>query len=513
MTRRFRSLLVAVGFGSGILSTGVLAQEPPPDPVRAAVRLRDAGDMAGAIRLLRARVAQSPDDGDALRLLAQTFYWAKERDSAQSTYERALQRHPQDLQVRLDYARMLVETGGGARARGILVPLASSPAMRPAAETLLGTLEYWGGNLSAAVHHFRAALRADSGAVEARRQWREIAVTTAPWLRATVEAGHDDQPLDRVAPTIEAGWFITPLWSVGVRGRAPWYSAGGNTTVSVPAAEAFASGYIPQLRFETELSGGWTRQAAGGSTFGQIGRVASRIRLGRFVRLGGRAEWRPYLHTVASLETPVMVRELAAVFAVATPSGWLGESSYGRQRYPDANTITSGYAWLLVPLVSRRATVFQLGYSFSGQNAGQSRFVLANPAQPYAPTDPRFSFAGRYAPYYTPDHLTAHAAIGSLTLQSRTTSLTAGGSYAFFARDDAPVFTLAGAPPVVIRTSYRRSLEPWNGRLGLRQVFARDVTVSANAEYTRTAFYRAASLSVQVSYRFGVAAARRVDRF
>jgi hypothetical protein len=209
-----------------------------------------------------------------------------------------------------------------------------------------------------------------------------------------------------------------------------------------------------------------------------------------------------------------MIRELAATFTLSAPGGWLGETSYGQQRYPDANTVSSGYAWLLVPLVSHQPAVFQVGYAFSAQNSTQSRFVLADTAQAFPPADPRFSLAGQYVPYYTPMRLVSHAAIASLVLRSRTgTTFTAGGSYSFFARDDAPVFMRAGAPPTVVRASYRRSSEPWNAHVRLQGLVNRDLALGLTAEYNRTAFYRAGSVRVELVYRFGNAAVRRVDRF
>jgi Flp pilus assembly protein TadD len=490
----------------------VLPQTAGSDPVREAISLRDAGDLPGALRLLSARVAARPSDGEAMRLLAQTLYWSKDLDSARSTYRHALELHPEDVQLRLEYARMLVETRDDSGARAILAPLADSPPARARAETLLGTLAYWEGDFSGATGHFRAALKADPTAAEARRQWREIAALTAPWVRLELEAGHDDQPLDRAAPTIAAGWFVTPLWSFDVRGRPAWYRLGDATTRSVPAGEAMLRGYSPALRLETELAGGMVRRSNPGSTTDWTGRVAARLRLGGPAAVGARIERTPYLNTVASLGTRVMVREIVGLFTLNDPHGWLGEASYGQQHFPDSNTITSGYAWVLAPLTWKRAVALQIGYAFSAQNSLETRFTLADTA--HAPGDPRVSPAGHYTPYFTPDHFISHSAIAAVTLgPSPATTLTANGSVAIHARDDVPSFRVTGAPPAVALVIVRRAVTPWKVRLGFQRTLSHAVTVAANAEHNRTVFYSATTVGLQFTWRFETAAARRVDHF
>src|SRR6266566_9167391 len=99
-----------------------------------AQRLRDAGDFAAAAKLLRVQIAQKPDDGEAARLLAQTLYWLKDIAGAHAIYDTAILRHPEDTTLRLQYARMLAETGEKARARELLTPLLSISATRGEAE-------------------------------------------------------------------------------------------------------------------------------------------------------------------------------------------------------------------------------------------------------------------------------------------------------------------------------------------------------------------------------------------
>jgi len=207
---------------AGVHSKAAFGQASPADPVQAAVELRNAGDLSGAVRLLRIRLTQNPSDPRAIRLLAQTLYWLKDFDQARAVYDTALDRHGNDIDLRIEYARMLVEIREDRTARSLLEPLLDHPGAAALAHTLLGTLDYWDGRITTAASHFRAALKIDSTSVDARRQWGEIAMITAPGGGVGFEAAHEDQTLDRIAPTLHVGVFITRLVSVELRARIDW---------------------------------------------------------------------------------------------------------------------------------------------------------------------------------------------------------------------------------------------------------------------------------------------------
>ena len=94
--------------------TSLVAQAPVQAPQLAeAIQRRDAGDLKGTVAVLQAHLAKNPDDGDALRLLAETLYWQKDFTGASEVSERSLRLHPDDTSLRLQYAQMLIETGHG----------------------------------------------------------------------------------------------------------------------------------------------------------------------------------------------------------------------------------------------------------------------------------------------------------------------------------------------------------------------------------------------------------------
>ena len=92
------------------LPVAARAQESSSDAVAEAVKLRNASDYAASIALLQAHLRAFPNDGEAIRLLAQTQYWAQDFSGAKRTYERALMLHPEDSTLRQQYTQFLAET-------------------------------------------------------------------------------------------------------------------------------------------------------------------------------------------------------------------------------------------------------------------------------------------------------------------------------------------------------------------------------------------------------------------
>ena len=470
------------------------------DTLAEAHRLSAAGDFDSAAKLLRAQIAQKPDDGEAARLLAQTLYWHKDIAGAQAVYDTAVVQHPEDTTLRVQYGRMLAETGKRTRARELLSPLVGISATRVDAETLLGMLAYWDGDLTTARRFFDAALEADLNQEEAKRLLREIQTSTAPWVRVSSSGWHDDQPLNRLALGLETGWFPTPLTKVSARVQPMQYWIDGSPR-TVGESEVALAHYAPRARLETELAAGSVLRTQNGNAWDWTARAVLGFRLPEHLTLRGRIERTPYLYTQASLNIPVMVQTAAGLIHWDDPRGWLGEAAYQQERYPDDNTIRTEYGWLLAPVVHHSGVKIQAGYGLSASNANQSRFVLAQANQPYPPGDPRFNTAGVYAPYYTPSHLITHSAIAAFTLgPSRGVTLHLNGSYAVRATDDAPFYTASSGQAVL--STHPRSFFPWNVRASLAVPLGNGLVLEPTGEAGSTAFYSWVAGGFQITYHF-----------
>ena len=473
------------------------------DPRVEAQRLRNAGNFVGAVSVLRAHLTAHPDDGDAMRLLAETLYWMKDFAGARAVSEQALKVHPEDTELRLQYARMLIETGFGNRAREVLVPV-GSPSTKGRADAILGTLTYWEGDLATADKLLSSAIVSGDTASAIRRIHTNIAVLTAPWINVAPMYQHDDQPIDRKGVSAEAGWFPIPSTSISLHGQGTRLSLGDTATRTVSTAEVDMSHYAAGAHTELDLGVGGVSRSFG-SKSDVIGNAGIAFRTPGHLKIGARASRSAYLATEASLSQSVMTNSGVAYVRLDSPAGWLGETAYQLQRFPDSNTLTSAYVWLLAPVVHSAPLDLQVGYAGAYQNSSESRFSLAHPVQPYLPGDTRFDLSGSYQPYYTPVDLLSHSAIAAITARpSPEATFNAGGSYAFHATETAPVLLAVGttATTTVQRLSYTRHFNPWNAHASMTLNPSTDVSLVANADVFRTGFYTASGASIALAYRF-----------
>lgn len=468
------------------------SQSPaPPGAVAEASRLRDARELAAAAELLERHLAAHPDDADAARMLAQTLYWTGDRAAAGARYEEALRRWPEDPWLRLDYGRMLVETGRGGRAAEVLEPLRGGGPAAAGAEALLATAAYWRGDLTAAARGFRRALRLEPDHAEALRQLGEIRALAAPWVRVGAVHRRDTQPLERSAFSVEAGWHPTPLRALAARVEPQHFGAAGGSDAF--SAEASLRDYRPALRTELEAAAGIVRRGAGlGDEW--TGRLGLGVRLPRGAVVRGAAERAPYFWTVGSLAEPTFTEAVSAALAWDDPAGWMGEAGYALQRFPDDNLLASAHVWLLAPLVRAGGARLSAGYAFGIQDAAESRWVPSAAAG-----------EGVYHPYYTPEMARAHSAVAALALPlGGAARLSVDGSYGFHARERAPALA-----PTEGAASAERGFTPWRARGALSAGAGPGVTLALEGERSRTAFYTLTTVGAGATWRFLPRAARR----
>jgi Tfp pilus assembly protein PilF len=472
---------------------------PSQDQVRDAQRLRDSGQFAAALEALDARLREAPDDADAARMRAQTLYWLKDVGRAREAYAGALARHPQDQRIRIEYARMLAEIGERHAARDLLEPLVRAPHGSAEAQALLGTVLYWDGDLTGAKQLFVEALRKDPAQRDAARQLREIQVLAASWVKVAPAIWHDDQPLDRGGAILEAGWFATPLLSLAVRASPQHYSTDiGRTFWN---SEVELSHFAPSAHLTTHLAAGVIRRPGEQQHVDWTMRAAVGFRTNGGFTVEGRVAREAYLHTLASLETPLMTTTAAGVLNWSRGPGWLGEAAVQRQTFPDENAITSAYGWLLAPVVHGANGQLQAGYAIAAADAREDRFTLANPQQPFHPSDPRFDFTGIYDPYFTPARVLTHSAIAAVTLGKSTGPvLRAGGSYGFHAREDATTFAVLDNS--IVPTIGRTAFTPWTARASVEIPASSSLAFIARAESGRTSYYQWTAASIEMVYHF-----------
>lgn len=137
----------------------------PPDPYPQAVRLHQAGRLAEAEALYRAKLAADPGHAPSLHRLGVLAHQAGRSDIARDLIGRAIAREPGNAQYRTHLALALAALGRGEDA---LSTLAAALALAPSADAHnnLGALLMQAGRAAEAAGHFRAAAALAPGLAE-----------------------------------------------------------------------------------------------------------------------------------------------------------------------------------------------------------------------------------------------------------------------------------------------------------------------------------------------------------
>lgn len=361
------------------------------------------------------------------------------------------------------------------------------------ADLMLAEVLYWQGDFSSAARHFSHILRTEPGNAAARRQLEEIRAVSSPWLRMRADASKDNQPIKRLDGDVDAGFFLTPLWSLGVR-VAPQHAVSGDTTLNQMNARGVLKGYLVAPHVDVELSTGtasWRAAVRGvnrsGSAFIGSGRMA--ILVARNLKAFASVDRAQYAATVASLAAPLTTTTPA--LGLRVDGRWLGEAAAQRTQYPDNNAVNTAYAWLLAPIAIEKEFTLHLGYAFSYQDANQSRYTVA----------------GRYEPYFTPDQELEHSIAGSLvTWQKSGARLQLNGSYAVYGRRTTPSVIFGPGAPGKIGPRFIafgvQHFHPYDIHAATSLPLQKNIALTIDAERIRTSFYQNTRAGAQISIRF-----------
>lgn len=503
------ALVAVLSLGAGPAPAQTSGEVDVPERAR---RLVEQGAYERATVLLAGYLEQHPGRARVRWLRARTLYWQGRPAAARREYGRALEDLPENAALRVDFGRMLAETGRLERAREVLDPAprqAERPTTEADARLLLGKLAYWSGDHGGARRHLSAALRIDPARPEGRRILTEIQRMSAPWLALGAGYRDDSQPLQRRSLTLEAGVPLSPRVELSARATPRQLAAGADRWRSVRAASA-AVGVDWPGPLAARVEAGRLRHAAAGRA-GWTGEGELTARLAGGLSLAGTAERWSYRYTTAVLDTALFVESAAVRLRRERPTGWGGRLGGRVDRFPGGNRVRSAHLWLLAPVWSGGGDALRLGYAFRAADAERSTFrptdpgstsLSAAPGPPFGGGGPTgggsTAVDGVYRPYYTPEDVRSHSAVAALQVRAGPdVLLSADGAVGVHATEQAPRAATGGGVTYV-----QRDFRPWRLRGRIRVEPARGTELALGAEYHEDAFFRAFEASVRWTYRF-----------
>ncbi len=377
-----------------------------PDTLTLAKSLRDEHEYGESARLLYSYLKYHPEDVNALWMNGQTELWRHRFRKSRALYKRAVAVSPGSDYLLLDYANTLAVIGKWDDAASVVQRLEDSGKYYSAANLVRANIAYWSARYPEAIAHADSVLAADPGNAAAQELLSDIRKAQSPWLQFNTDYISDNQPVQTLTTSVQAGTFIHRYLSPSLGIHAPAFMWNGKVA-GVYRLEAGNQFLFPKAGIQADLSAGlaYFQQAAATDwtaafTFRQqIRRFSWEV----------RAAQQPYTYTITSLDTALSFRRLAASMGWNDPNGPEGKIAAELNDLP-GNQVYSVYGWVYTPPVKFFIFTLRLGYSYSYSDSRENSFISRRslPEVIAAYDQP---VTGMYYLFFTPKEQHIHAGL------------------------------------------------------------------------------------------------------
>ena len=350
-------------------------------------------------------------DVNALRLHAQVLYQMNLFKRSGEVYEKALVVYPDVHVIKLDYARMLFETGNYSYSTSLLEAYKTRGGGNPEANLLLARLYYWTGDIVKAQARLKDVLQPYPANLTALNIQQEINTAIAPFIIVRGVYNSDNQPLKSVGQELEAGVyrsrFIAPKLQLNYNHftlpdtahNSLWLQLGNKISLGKTGLSINATGGL----FIHHINDGKSRLT---------GNITAYQKLSRALSLELSVAKKPYQYAAMSIRVPVIETMSYAAVNLNKSNKWLGRAAYQLERFDDNNKVQTIYAWFLAPIVNTKTFNLKGGYAFNHSNADRNTFASVKSLNNVIQTTPMGGMIpGIYDPYFTPRNQIVHSAL------------------------------------------------------------------------------------------------------
>ena len=489
-----------------LITTPLLAQNPLLDSTLSiSKQLRNEKKFNEAAEVLGHFEKKFPGNLWVEQLYAQTLYWLHDYRQADIIYTRALRYHPDNAEIKYEYALLLFDQKHFDKARQLLEAYTKTVQNNANAEALLGKLYYWKFDYKKAIVHLKNAVELSPKEVESRRLYREVLRIISPQLTLNGNYLWDTQPLHAVGMDIGFQWYKNPFADLQLFTESKYYYQISNpVTVS-----GFLIGnrfHFDKLKMQIALLGGAYFSTSDNSAKWR-GKIALQQKFGKHFWYQLSAKRSLYDNTILSLSQPLMVNQYDVGLNYEKENGWSGKLGVRAQFFPDSNNVNAYYLWFLSKPVKFAGFQLSLGYAFNYMNAKESRFVpkydLNEIIEKY---DSTTTISGIYDSYFTPLNQMSNSLLANLSYGfSKHSVLSLHASVAVYAKTDAPGFYLDKdneGNTEIVSSTYRVSYHPLDVGASFQTDFSDKLTLNLSYTYLKTYYYNTNRIHVGLKFYF-----------
>jgi len=394
------------------------------------------------IALLEKMEKNHPYDENIIRLKALGLYWSKDLAGTMAYLENAIQRLPDSMEIKRDYARILFENGSYSKSRQLLNIYLEHNPEDPESNLMLAKIAFWNGQSpSIALAYLNKILDPYPNNSDALALKQEIELMTSPTIALNTSYISDSQPLEAIISSLKINLYQSALLQPSLLAEVRSYST-DQQTLYVQLSNKTS---IIKSGTEIFLNAGLFK-ASWAETINPLGGINIRQKTFNDLYLSAGAERVFYLFTLASLETEVLPISYSASFGRDMSENWTGQLSFRQDNFSGNNFVRTSSIWFLFPILKQKAVRLDIGYAFMMADSKENRFEVEEPiAGLISQTEIGTVFPGIFNPYFTPQNEYRHSALVKIDVKlSPKLSMSLNNNIGVYATIDNPNFIFFG---------------------------------------------------------------------
>ena len=475
------------------------------DTLSVVKQLNEKGKYKKAETLLTSYYKHHPGNLNAQWIYAQTTYFARHFKKSIAAYEDAIAWHPENYTLRLDYAKKLTDIGEFDKAVLVFNLYLTYDSDASDAHEGLARIAYWETNYKTAMDEVNKVLKTQPNNPSMSDLRNEILMAKSPWLKIDLGGYQDDQPMQRISPSIETGFMLDPLANLYVGLNAPVFLLNKKTYIA-PWIFVGDKMIFARSGLELNINAGIIEFPT--SKFSGIGDLELHKSFVKHLVLSIQAEHQPYLNTRSNMDNPIMQLHYSFASAWNDPKSWQGRASFDVNNfYTDGNLIYTANAWVMSPPLVLSVFDFRVGYGYNYSTAKESRFVSTKSfSEIVSDWDTDTKIPGLYNPYFTPNQQSVHSAILAIVIHpAKSFSLGAKGNLGFYSKTNNPYLYLdkdAEENIVIERGFSRMFFHPLETDAFINARLSSTTNLKLEYVFMRTNFYTSNYLGLSLNISF-----------
>jgi len=372
----------------------------------------DQKKLEEAVLILAAFENQYPGDIYVERLYAQTLSWLLEYERSEEVYQKALGFHPNNSDLKFEYAIMLIDYGKYELAEEQLIDVLKEDSDHGNILVLLGKINYFQGKYKKAAAYLSKALllKPENDEVESLSQ--TVHHILSPQLTFDLMYREDQQELIVFGPQLSFKWYLSRIFELGLKTQLNKYSGlfyNNNDGNILSSLEVFNRFHFQKVGFSAQLSAGVARSRIGSSKE-FCGGVHLSQKLYKSLQVDFVACRKNYDYTLLSAQQLLMISQYKMSLSQGKENGFNGLAGLQYSFFPDDNYVYAYYLWFLTKPVKLSKLNISFGYAFNHMNSKGDRYEALETIRPnYQGNSSKIE--GIYNAYYTPMDLWSNSVL------------------------------------------------------------------------------------------------------